>query len=213
MKKIVLFDLDGTLTDSSEGILNSIRYMLEKKGLAISDTETLRSFIGPPLADSLKALYGISEAEAQEAVESYREYYADQGIKQLTVYPGVEKMLTDLSEDYSLAITTSKPEFFAEQVIENTGLTKYFTGIFGADLAGDRSKKADVIKYALEQLEGDTAVMVGDRKFDILGAKDNQLKSIGVLYGFGDRQELAEAGADLLVEKALEIPLALQRLF
>ena len=213
MKKIVLFDLDGTLTDSSEGILNSIRYMLEKKGLAISDTETLRSFIGPPLADSLKALYGISEAEAQEAVESYREYYADQGIKQLTVYPGVEKMLTDLSEDYSLAIATSKPEFFAEQVIENTGLTKYFTGIFGADLAGDRSKKADVIKYALEQLEGETAVMVGDRKFDILGAKDNQLKSIGVLYGFGDRQELAEAGADLLVEKALEIPLALQRLF
>jgi phosphoglycolate phosphatase len=92
-------------------------------------------------------------------------------------------------------------------------LTKYFTGIFGADLAGDRSKKADVITYALEQLEGDTAVMVGDRKFDILGAKDNQLKSIGVLYGFGDRQELAEAGADLLVEKALEIPLALQRLF
>lgn len=213
MKKIVLFDLDGTLTDSSEGILNSIRYMLEKKGLAISDTETLRSFIGPPLADSLKALYGISEAEAQEAVESYREYYADQGIKQLTVYPGVEKMLTDLSKDYSLAIATSKPEFFAEQVIENTGLTKYFTGIFGADLAGDRSKKADVITYALEQLEGDTAVMVGDRKFDILGAKDNQLKSIGVLYGFGDRQELAEAGADLLVEKALEIPLALQRLF
>ncbi|MGH1832369.1 HAD-IA family hydrolase [Enterococcus gilvus] len=213
MKKIVLFDLDGTLTDSSEGILNSIRYMLEKKGLAISDTETLRSFIGPPLADSLKALYGISEAEAQEAVESYREYYADQGIKQLTVYPGVEKMLTDLSVDYSLAIATSKPEFFAEQVIENTGLTKYFTGIFGADLAGDRSKKADVITYALEQLEGDTAVMVGDRKFDILGAKDNQLKSIGVLYGFGDRQELAEAGADLLVEKALEIPLALQRLF
>jgi phosphoglycolate phosphatase len=181
--------------------------------LAISDTETLRSFIGPPLADSLKALYGISEAEAQEAVESYREYYADQGIKQLTVYPGVQKMLTDLSEDYSLAIATSKPEFFAEQVIENTGLTKYFTGIFGADLAGDRSKKADVITYALEQLEGDTAVMVGDRKFDILGAKDNQLKSIGVLYGFGDRQELAEAGADLLVEKALEIPLALQRLF
>lgn len=213
MKKIVLFDLDGTLTDSSEGILNSIRYMLKKKGLAISDTETLRSFIGPPLADSLKALYGISEAEAQEAVESYREYYADQGIKQLTVYPDVEKMLTDLSEDYSLAIATSKPEFFAEQVIENTGLTKYFTGIFGADLAGDRSKKADVITYALEQLEGDTAVMVGDRKFDILGAKDNQLKSIGVLYGFGDRQELAEAGADLLVEKALEIPLALQRLF
>jgi phosphoglycolate phosphatase len=129
------------------------------------------------------------------------------------VYPGVQKMLTDLSEDYSLAIATSKPEFFAEQVIENTGLTKYFTGIFGADLAGDRSKKADVITYALEQLEGDTAVMVGDRKFDILGAKDNQLKSIGVLYGFGDRQELAEAGADLLVEKALEIPLALQRLF
>ncbi|MGO3792749.1 MAG: HAD-IA family hydrolase [Enterococcus gilvus] len=213
MKKIVLFDLDGTLTDSIEGILNSIRYMLEKKGLAISDTETLRSFIGPPLADSLKALYGISEAEAQEAVESYREYYADQGIKQLTVYPGVEKMLTDLSEDYSLAIATSKPEFFAEQVIENTGLTKYFTGIFGADLAGDRSKKADVITYALEQLEGDTAVMVGDRKFDILGAKDNQLKSIGVLYGFGDRQELAEAEADILVEKALEIPLALQRLF
>lgn len=212
MKNIVLFDLDGTLTDSSEGILNSVRYMLEKKGLEIPDEATLHSFIGPPLTDTLMQLYGVSESEAQAAVEIYREYYGEEGIKQLSVYSGIEELLAELSTDYCLAVATSKPEVFAEQVIENTGLAKYFTGVFGADLAGERSKKADVIAHALNQLDKAPTVMIGDRKFDILGAKANHLQSIGVLYGFGDRQELAEAGADKIVENVAELPAVIKDL-
>lgn len=120
--------------------------------------------------------------------------------------------MAELSTDYCLAVATSKPEIFAEQVIENTGLAKYFTGIFGADLAGERSKKADVIAHALNQLDKAPSVMIGDRKFDILGAKANHLQSIGVLYGFGDRQELAEAGADKIVENVAELPAVIKEL-
>lgn len=213
MKKIVLFDLDGTLTDSSEGILNSVRYMLEKKELAIPDEATLESFIGPPLTDTLKQLYDLSEEDANDAVEVYREYYGEQGIKQLAVYAGIEEVLDELAVEYCLAVATSKPEFYAKQIIESTGLSKYFSGIFGADLAGERSNKTDVIAYALAQLEETTAVMIGDRKFDILGAKANQLKSIGVLYGFGDRQEMLEAEADFIVATVEELPAAIKKSF
>ena len=204
MKKIVLFDLDGTLTDSSEGIINSVCYMLKKKGLAIPDEATLHSFIGPPLTDTLKQLYDLKEAEADKAVQIYREYYAEQGIKQLSVYDGIEEVLASLAPDYYLAIATSKPEFYAEQIIANTGLSKYFSGIFGADLAGIRSNKTDVIAYA---------VMIGDRKFDIIGAKANQIKSIGVLYGFGERNEMIEAQADRIVATVDELSVAIRQSF
>lgn len=213
MRKIVLFDLDGTLTDSSEGIINSIRYMLKKLDLEIPDLATLQSFIGPPLGDSLERLYGLSAAESKAAVEIYREYYADHGIHQLSVYSGITEMLEALYPDYVLAVATSKPEFFAKQIIENVGLTKFFTGIFGADLAGERSNKTDVIAYALRELQETSGVMIGDRKFDIAGAKANRLKSIGVLFGFGERQELMEAEADQIVETVEELTEAIKKNF
>lgn len=213
MKKIVLFDLDGTLTDSSKGILNSVRYMLEKKALKVPDLATLHTFIGPPLDETLNHLYGLNKDESQKAVEIYREYYAEKGIKQLAVYPGIEEILETLSADYVLAIATSKPEFYAKKILADVNLSSYFTGIFGADLAGERSKKTDVIAYALEQLEGDSAVMIGDRKFDIIGAKENHLKSIGVLYGFGDLQEMTDAEADKIAATVEEIPAAVNRVF
>lgn len=213
MKKIVLFDLDGTLTDSSEGILNSVRYMLEKKALEVPDLATLHTFIGPPLDETLNHLYGLNKDESQKAVEIYREYYAEKGIKQLAVYPGIEEILETLSADYVLAIATSKPEFYAKKILADVNLSSYFTGIFGADLAGERSKKTDVIAYALEQLEGDSAVMIGDRKFDIIGAKENHLKSIGVLYGFGDLQEMTDAEADKIAATVEAIPAAVNRVF
>ncbi|WP_251865772.1 HAD-IA family hydrolase [Enterococcus malodoratus] len=213
MKKIVLFDLDGTLTDSSEGILNSVRYMLEKKALEVPDLATLHTFIGPPLDETLNHIYGLNKDESQKAVEIYREYYAEKGIMQLAVYPGIEEILEALSADYVLAIATSKPEFYAKKILSNVNLSSYFTGIFGADLAGERSKKTDVIAYALEQLEGDSAVMIGDRKFDIIGAKENHLKSIGVLYGFGDLQEMTEAEADKIAATVEEIPAAVNFAF
>lgn len=213
MKKIVLFDLDGTLTDSSEGILNSVRYMLEKKGLPIPDAETLHSFIGPPLTDTLHELYGLTEDEGNAAVKVYREYYGEEGIKQLSVYSGIEEVLAKLEKEYCLAVATSKPEFYAKQILETTGLARYFSGVYGADLSGKRSKKTDVIAYALDQLEGTSAVMVGDRKFDILGAKANFLRSIGVLYGFGDQQEMIEAEADIIITAVDELPDAVKQGF
>ncbi|GAA2909087.1 HAD hydrolase-like protein [Enterococcus pseudoavium] len=213
MKKNVLFDLDGTLTDSSEGILNSICYMMEKLGLEIPDEATLHSFIGPPLSESLHQLYGMSFTEAQQAVNVYREYYGNHGITQLTLYPGITEMLTDLSQEYHLAIATSKPEAFAKQIIETAGLTNFFSGIFGADLAGERSTKTEVLRYALAQLEQVPGVMIGDRKFDILGAKANRLKSIGVLYGFGDLEELQEANPDQIIEKVEDIGAAIREIF
>lgn len=213
MKKIVLFDLDGTLTDSSEGILNSVRYMLEKKGLPIPDAETLNSFIGPPLTDTLQELYGLTEDEGNAAVKVYREYYGEEGIKQLSVYSGIEDVLAKLEKEYCLVVATSKPEFYAKKIIETTGLARYFSGVYGADLSGKRSKKTDVIAYALDQLEGTSAVMVGDRKFDILGAKANFLRSIGVLYGFGDQQEMIEAEADIIITAVDELPDAVKQSF
>ncbi|MGG5370089.1 HAD family hydrolase [Enterococcus sp. AZ196] len=213
MKKIVLFDLDGTLTDSREGVLNSVRYMLKKMGLKSPGEAALRSFIGPPLKEMLETLYNLTESEAQSGIEFYREYYRNEGIKQLSVYSGIDELLTELSTEYYLAVATSKPEFFARQVLENTGLEKYFSGIFGADLTGERSKKADVIAYALNNLDKSPAVMIGDRKFDILGARKNDVKSIGVLYGFGDREELTEAQADIMVERVEEVAEAVKRAF
>lgn len=213
MKKIVLFDLDGTLTDSSEGILKSVRYMLEKRGLKIPDEETLNSFIGPPLNETLNQLYGMNEIEANDAVKMYREYYAAQGMKQLKVYPEIDTILGELSGNYRLAVATSKPEIYAKQIMENTGLSDYFSGVYGADLSGKRSNKSDVIAYALKQLSEAPAVMIGDRKFDILGAKAQQLKSIGVLYGFGDLEELTAAGADQIIGEAKELPSAIRKAF
>lgn len=213
MKKTILFDLDGTLTNSSEGILNSIRYMMEKLELEIPDEATLYSFIGPPLTESLQQLYGMTPAEATAAVNVYREYYGENGLEQLSLYPGIEAMLDKLRSNYYLAIATSKPEPFAKRIIEAKGLSKYFIGIFGAELVGERSKKADVIAYALEKLGTSSAVMVGDRKYDILGAKANYLPSIGVLYGFGDRSELLEAGANQIVATPAELLEAINELW
>lgn len=213
MKKVVLFDLDGTLTDSSEGIINSVRYMLEKLSLEIPDKATLFSFIGPPLDESLSRLYGLTDSESKKAVEIYREYYSDQGIHQLRVYAGIAEMLEELFPDYVLAVATSKPEFFAKQIIESAGLMQYFSGVFGADLAGERSNKTDVIAYALKELGEDSGVMVGDRKFDISGAKANQLKSIGVLFGFGDREEMIDAKADQIVATVAELSAAIKNSF
>ncbi|MFC4772046.1 HAD-IA family hydrolase [Enterococcus hermanniensis] len=212
MKRLVLFDLDGTLTDSSEGILASLSYMMNKLSLKIPDDTILASFIGPPLRDSLSTIYGMDNTEVEIAEKVYREYFAERGIHRLAVYPGIENLLNDLSSNYLLAIATSKPEIYAKQIVEQIGLTHYFTGIFGADLAGRRSKKADVIAYALNKLNTKEAVMVGDRKFDILGAKANELSSIGVLYGFGSQQELVNAKADIVVESVDELTDAIRKL-
>lgn len=213
MKRVVLFDLDGTLTDSSKGILASITYMLKNLELEVPDEEVLRTFIGPPLSLSLGNLYGMDKEAAQKATLIYRDYYAAYGILQLEVYPGIAETLAELSENYTLGVATSKPTPYAQQIINNLNFTPYFNGIFGADMEGKREGKAAIIKDALIDLavKPEEVIMVGDREFDIKGARENGVDSIGVLYGFGNRRELEQAGANEIVQLASEIPAVVRK--
>ena len=209
MYQYILFDLDGTLTNSELGITKSVQHALKKFGIEVEDRTVLRPFIGPPLGESFQVYYGMSKEESERAIEYYRERFSVKGLYENEVYEGVEKLLQDLKESgKKLILATSKPEKFTMLILEHFDLLKYFDFVAGATMDGSRGEKADVIRYALE-ISGikdkSEAIMVGDRKFDILGAKENGLASIGVLYGFADREELTEAGADYIVEKAEDI--------
>ncbi len=212
MYNLILFDLDGTLTDPGEGITNSVAYALAQWGIRVDDRRTLYRFIGPPLKDSFMEFYGFSEEEAIRAVEAYRVYFREKGMLENRVYPGVESMLQALKDDgKTLAVATSKPESFAKQILEHFGLADFFDLIAGATMDSTRSKKADVIAYALNQLvrelshDRHTTVMVGDRAQDIQGALANGLDSIGVLFGYGDQAELESAGATRVVSTVNEL--------
>lgn len=206
MKKydVVLFDLDGTLTDPAIGITNSVMHALKKYGITVDDRRELYKFIGPPLHESFERFYGFSKEEALKAVEYYREYYRDKGIYENAVYGGVEAMLKKLCESgKKVVLATSKPEIFAREILRYFDLEKYFYYSAGANLDGSRTNKAEVIEYALREgkvSDKSTAVMVGDREHDIIGANKNGLDSIGVLFGYGDRAELEAAGADYIAE-------------
>ncbi len=203
-KQYVLFDLDGTLTDSGEGIMNSVVYALKSYGVAVEDRSSLRAFIGPPLIDSFMKYYGFERSHAEEAVVRYREYFADRGLLENSVYPGVTELLETLqARGFSLMVATSKPEIYTLRILEHFGLIKYFDFVGGATMDEKRTKKADVIRYVLEEnhlTNPEEIVMIGDREHDILGAKENGIQSIGVLYGYGDREELETAGADAIAE-------------
>ena len=209
MYDTVLFDLDGTLTDPGEGITNSVDFALSKYGIETKDKRELYKFIGPPLKDSFMKYYGFDEEKAEEAIAFYREYFRDRGIFENRVYDDVEDMLTKLYADgKTIVLATSKPEEFALRILEHFGLRKYFSVVAGASLDSSRSKKGDVIAYALSMcgnIDKNTAVMIGDREHDIIGAKENGLKSIGVLYGYGDENELKTAGANYIVSTPLDI--------
>ncbi|MDN6641217.1 MAG: HAD hydrolase-like protein [Tetragenococcus sp.] len=168
--------------------------------------KTLKSFIGPPLIDSFVKI-GMSKQEAKEAVDHYRTLYKEKGMYQVSPYNGIEEVLTQLSKKFELFIATSKPEFFAIKIVDHLGYSKFLNAIYGADLKGVRSDKTAVIHDALraEKAEGlTTTVMVGDRAHDIMGAKENKIGSVGVLYGFGDNEELVKAGAQSIVSKPTE---------
>lgn len=205
----VMFDLDGTLTDPGEGITKSVGYALKKFDIITQDRRELYKFIGPPLKDSFMKYYGFSEEKAEQAIAYYREYFRDIGIFENEVYGGVENMLRSLHADGKrLVLATSKPEEFAIRILDHFGLKKYFAVTAGASMDSSRSKKGDVIAYAIslcENFNKDTAVMIGDREHDIIGAKENGLKSIGVLYGYGDENELKTAGADYIASTTEDI--------
>lgn len=208
-EKTLLFDLDGTITDSAEGIINSVIYALEKMSQPIPEKKVLYSFIGPPLKESFENISQLNESEAELAVTYYREYYQKEGLYQNQVYQGIPELLIHLNElGYQLYIATSKPEVFAKEILVHFELAGYFKGIYGASLDGVRSKKADVIAYALKEAKLETkkdVIMIGDRKHDILGGKENNLDTIGVLYGFGDKAELQKAQATYLAATPNEI--------
>lgn len=200
---IFFFDLDGTITDSSVGITNSVMYALKKFGIVEEDRTKLYQFIGPPLTDSFQRYYGFSEEESWQAVKYYREYYREKGIYENRVYEGLEETVKKLKEaGKRLVVATSKPEPFARIIMDYFHLTPYFDYIAGMELDGGRNTKAEVIAYALEccEIEDRSRVlMIGDRKHDVEGARAEGISSLGVLYGFGDRAELEAAGADYIV--------------
>jgi len=209
MYPYILFDLDGTLTDPGLGITNSIMYALKKFGIEETDRTSLYRFIGPPLRESFQRFYGFTEEQSEQATAYYREYFSDRGLYENAVYDGVETMLKTLQEQgRTLILATSKPEVFAVEILRYFKLEQYFTLIAGATMDASRNKKSDVIAYAIEKsgiTDSAKAVMIGDREHDILGAKENGLASIGVLYGYGNRAELTAAGADHIAAAAADI--------
>lgn len=206
-QKHILFDLDGTLTDPMMGITKSVRYALNYYGIEVNDLNDLLPFIGPPLRDSFQEYYGFDEAKANEAVEKYREYYKNDGIFDNKVYRGMKECLQTLKDNgKKLYVATSKPEFFAKQIIDHFSLSEYFEYIGGSEF-NSREKKAEVIEYVLKtnQIDNDDVIMVGDRKHDIIGAHENKIPCIGVLYGYGTEDELKQYQADYLVASVEEL--------
>lgn len=201
---IILFDLDGTLTDSGPGIMNAAAYAMEHYGLPSGDRELLRRFVGPPLLDSFRDFCGFDREKCEQAIWVFREYYEPRGVFENSVYPGVTEMLeTLLNAGKRLAVATSKLEPTALRVLKHFDLAKYFELACGSLADNTRTKKAEVVSYALEKLgarDKSRVLMVGDREHDVFGARENGLGCLGVLYGYGSAEELRRAGAALLAE-------------
>ena len=209
MYKYILFDLDGTLTDPGLGITNAVMYALKKFNIEVPERSQLYKFIGPPLLESFEKFYGMSSEESQLALQYYREYFKPYGLYENTVYDGIKELLAELkAQGKKLVLATSKPEPFAIEILRHFKLDKYFDFIAGATMDEKRVRKADVIAYALENCgitDLSSAIMIGDREHDVLGAKEVGLESIGVLYGYGDMSELEIAGATYIAEKPKDI--------
>ena len=200
----IFFDLDGTLTDPGPGITNAVMYALERWGIHVADRSELYRFIGPPLTDSFARFYGFSPADARAAVDVYREYFADKGIFENEVYPGIPELLARLKgAGLKLVMATSKPELFALRIADHFNLTRYFDCIAGAAMDETRTQKWEVIEYALDRCgvtDRSAVLMVGDREHDVLGAKRCGIRCLGVLFGYGSREELERAGAVAVAE-------------
>lgn len=200
MSQVILFDLDGTLTESGEGIIKSVEYALEKLGVTENDPENLKRYVGPPLKESFMKFSGLNEEQAEQGIGYYRERYTKVGMFENCLYPQIPELLEVLKiNDKILGVASSKPEIFVNQILEHFGIAQYFQVIVGSELDGRRSKKEEVIEEALLRLhmqtERDKVLMVGDKEQDVNGARSCGLQCIGVAYGYGTREELSQAGA------------------
>lgn len=206
MKKAILFDLDGTLTDSGEGIMNCVEYALQNFGLPIPSREELRIVVGPPLHDSMQK-FGVPADRVDEAVAVFRSRYTPIGIFENYPYPGVQDMLAALKQQgHKLFVATSKPEVMAEKVLKHFGLDGYFDHICGALMDRSRNSKSDVIAYLLEQNgRADNMIMVGDTHYDVLGAAAHGIKTIGVSWGYGEPADMEVAGAIAIAHSCEEL--------
>ena len=205
----VFFDLDGTLVDSGEGVRNSVVYALNKFGIEVENKDSLSCFIGPPLTVSFKTFYGFDDEKADTGVAFYREYYREKGIFEGYVYEGIEECLKRLKDaGKKIMVATSKPEVFAKMVLEKFGIAKYFDFIAGATIdEKTRSNKIEIMQYAFDScgvLPKDV-IMVGDRLFDIEGAKHFGMECIAVLYGYGSREEFEQYGAEYIVSTPSDV--------
>lgn len=205
----ILFDLDGTLTDPKEGITKSVAYALEAYGIHTEDLDSLCKFIGPPLKESFMVYYGMDDAQGEEAVAKYRERFSVTGLFENKVYAGISSMLDSLKKaGKKLIVATSKPAVFSERILEHFDLMKYFEFLSGSELDGTRVDKAEVIAYALQEngIEDlSQVIMVGDREHDIIGANKNGIDSVGVLYGYGCREEFEKNHATYVAESVEEL--------
>ncbi len=199
----ILFDFDGTVMDTSEGIFNSFDYVMDFYGISNPGHEFYKRLIGPPLADSFTNFFGFSPEKAQEAVKKYREFYRPKGLYQVKVYEGVENLLRSLKADgKKLFVATSKPQIFAEDLLKKYKLHDLFDFVGGSEANENRGKKSEVIEYVLTEngiTDRTSCIMVGDRMYDVKGATECNMDCLGIEWGFGSREELLDAGAVAVV--------------
>ena len=210
MYKAIFFDLDGTLTESGEGITKSVQYALEKIGKPEEDLEKLKVFVGPPLMEQFMKYAGVDEATGRKAVEFYRERYEVKGIYENHPYEGVEKMLQELKrKGYILAVASSKPEYYVTQILDYFKLSSYFDAVVGSEMNGARTSKSEVIEEVLKRInmsdKRNEVLMVGDKEHDVLGARAAGLDCVAVAYGYGTQEELTEANPLKIVDSVDEL--------
>ncbi|WP_016992953.1 HAD family hydrolase [Lysinibacillus boronitolerans] len=201
---VVLFDLDGTLSDPKIGITKSVQHALQKAGVMVNDLDELEPFIGPPLQVSFQEIYGFNDAQITQAISDYRERFTERGMFENKLYKDIPALLAYLKQQgYILTIATSKPTVFAEQIVKYFHLESYFDLVVGSHLDGSRSAKGEIIAEVLQQFDcypKEQFIMIGDRKYDLIGARENQIDAIGVTYGFGLLEELKNEEPTYIVD-------------
>jgi phosphoglycolate phosphatase len=201
--KYILFDLDGTLTDPKVGITKAVQYALEKNNIKEDSLSTLEKFIGPPLKDSFMEFYSFDEKKSLDSIQYFREYFKEKGIFENEIYLGIEDLLKKLKQnDYKIIVATSKPLVFAKTILKHFKIIEYFDLIVGSNLDGTLVDKGEIISYIIDYLKIKNlkeVIMIGDRKYDVIGAKKNNIDSIGVLYGYGSMEELKIANPNYMI--------------